>query len=187
MQTHVHWWCHPTISSSVTLLSSCPQSFPGSRSFPMNWHFASGGQNIRVSASASVLLMNIQGLFPLGLTGLISLLSKGLSRVFSKSKCLWGTCWSILDKLCPPQHIFGATNTTVLEKAEEPEIKLPSCTGSWKKEESSRKTSTSAFLTMPKPLTVWITINCENSERDGNTTPPDLPLEKPVCRSGSNS
>ena len=55
------------------------------------------------------------------------------------------------------------------------------------KEESSRKTSISALLTMPKPLTVWITINCENSERDGNTRPPDLPLEKPVCRSGSNS
>ena len=56
-----------------------------------------------------------------------------------------------------------------------------------KKEESSRKTSTSALLTMPKPLTVWITINCGNSERDENTRPPDLPLEKPVCRSGSNS
>ena len=50
-----------------------------------------------------------------------------------------------------------------------------------------RKTSTSALLTMPKPLTVWITINCGNSSRDGNTRPPDLPLEKPVCRPGSNS
>ena len=49
------------------------------------------------------------------------------------------------------------------------------------------KTSISALLTMPKPLTVWITINCGNSERDGNTRPPDLHLEKPVCRSGSNS
>ena len=49
------------------------------------------------------------------------------------------------------------------------------------------KTSISALLTMPKPLTVWITINCGNSERDGNTRPPDLPLEKPICRSGSNS
>ena len=71
-----------------------------------------------------------------------------------------------------------------LEKAEEPEIKLPASTGSSKKWESSRKTSISALLTMPKPLTVWITINCE---RDGNTRPPDLPLEKPVCRSRSNS
>ena len=75
----------------------------------------------------------------------------------------------------------------VLEKAEEPEIKLPASTGSSKKEESSRKTSTSAFLTMPKPLTVWITVTVENSEGDGNTRPPDLPLEKPICRSGSNS
>ena len=75
----------------------------------------------------------------------------------------------------------------VLEKAEEPEIKWPTSAGSWKKQESSRKTSISALLTMPKPLTVWITINCGNSKRDGNTRPPDLPLEKPVCRSGSNS
>ena len=56
-----------------------------------------------------------------------------------------------------------------------------------KKQESSRKTSISALLTMPKPLTVWITINCGNSERDGHTRPPDLSLEKFVCRSGSNS
>ena len=69
----------------------------------------------------------------------------------------------------------------VVEKAEESEIKLPTSGGSQKKEESSRKTSISALLTMPKPLTVWITINVENSERDGNTRPSDLPLEKPVC------
>ena len=75
----------------------------------------------------------------------------------------------------------------VLEKAEEPEIKLPTSAGSLKKQESSTKTSISAFLTMPKPLTVWITITVENSERDGNTRPPDLPLEKPIYRSGSNS
>ena len=74
-----------------------------------------------------------------------------------------------------------------LEKVEEPEIKLPTSIGSSKKQESSRKTSTSALLTMPKPLTVWITQTVENSERDGNTRPPDLPLEKSVCRSGSNS
>ena len=72
-------------------------------------------------------------------------------------------------------------------KAEEPEIKLPSSIGSSEKQESSRKTSTSALLTMPKPLTAWITINCEHSERDGNTRAPDLPFEKSVCRSGSNS
>ena len=75
----------------------------------------------------------------------------------------------------------------VLEKAEKPEIKLPTCTGSSKKQNSSRKTSISALWTTPKPLTVWITINCGNSSRDGHTRPLDLPLEKSVCRSGSNS
>ena len=75
----------------------------------------------------------------------------------------------------------------VFEKAEEPEIKLPTSAGSSNNQESSRKTSISALLTMRKPLTVWITISCGNSERDGNTRPPDLPLEKPICRSGSNS
>ena len=62
----------------------------------------------------------------------------------------------------------------VLEKAEEPEIKLPTSAGSWKKQESSRKTSISALLTMPKPLTVWITTN-KNSSRGENTRSPDLP------------
>ena len=64
-------WCHPTISSSVLPFSSCPQSFPASGSFLMSWLFSSGGQSIRASASASVLPMNIQDWFPLGLTGLI--------------------------------------------------------------------------------------------------------------------
>ena len=80
-------WCHPIISSSVTSFSSCPQSFPASGSFPMSLLFASGGQCTGGSASTSVLPMNIQGWFPLGLTGLI-LLSKGLSRVFS-STTIW--------------------------------------------------------------------------------------------------
>jgi len=76
-------WCHPTISSSVNPFSSYPYPFPISGYFPMSWLFASGRQNIEVSTSASVLPLNIQGRFPLGLTGLISLLFKGLSRVFS--------------------------------------------------------------------------------------------------------
>ena len=76
-------WCHPTISSSVVPFTSCPQSLPASGSFPMSQLFASGGQSI--GASATVLAMNIQGWYPLGLTGLISLLSKGLSRVFSST------------------------------------------------------------------------------------------------------
>ena len=77
--------CHPTISSSVVPFFSCPQSFPASGSFPMNWLFISGGQRIGALASASVLPMNIQDWFPLGWTGLISLQSKGLSRVFSNT------------------------------------------------------------------------------------------------------
>ena len=78
-------WCHLTISSSVIPFSSCPQSFPASGSFQMSQLFASGGQNIGVSASTSVLPMNIQDWFPFGWTGWISLQSKGLSRVFSNT------------------------------------------------------------------------------------------------------
>ena len=78
-------WCHPTTSSSVVPFSSCPQSFPASGSFQMSQFFPSGGQSTGVSASASVLPMNIQDWFPLGWTGWISLQSKGLSRVFSKT------------------------------------------------------------------------------------------------------
>ena len=78
-------WCHPTVSSSVVTFSSCPQSFPASGSFPMCQLFESCGQNIGVSASTSVLPMNIQDWSPLGWTGWISLQSKGLSRVFSNT------------------------------------------------------------------------------------------------------
>ena len=81
----LHWWYHPTISPSVVCFSSHLQSFPASGSFPMSQFFASGDQSIGVSASASVLPMNIQDWFPLGLTGWISLQSKGLSRVFSNT------------------------------------------------------------------------------------------------------
>ena len=82
----LNWWCHPTISSSVALF--CLQSFPASGSFPVSQFFASGGQKIGASASASILPISIQNWFPLGLTGLIALLSKGLSRVFS-STTVW--------------------------------------------------------------------------------------------------
>ena len=78
-------WCHPTISSSVVPFSSRLQYFPASGSVPVNQFFASGGQSIGVSASASVLPMNIQDWFSLGLTGLMPLQSKGLSRVFSNA------------------------------------------------------------------------------------------------------
>ena len=84
-------WCHPTTSSSVVPFSSCLQSFPAPESFPKCQLFLSGGQSIGALASASVLPMNIQGWFPLGLTSLISLQSKGLSRVFSGTtvQILW--------------------------------------------------------------------------------------------------
>ena len=80
------WWCYLTTSSSAALFSFWLQSFPASGSFPMSQLFASSGQSI--GASASILPVNIQGLFPLGLTGLISLLSKELSRI-----CLSTTVW----------------------------------------------------------------------------------------------
>ena len=80
------WWCYLTISSSVVPFSSCLQSFPASGCFPMSQHFPSGGPSIGASALASVLPMNIQGWFALGLAGLISLQSKGLSRVFSSNQ-----------------------------------------------------------------------------------------------------
>ena len=89
------WWCHPIISSSVDLFSSYLQSFPVSGSFLMSRLFTSGGQSIGDSASVSVLPMNIWDWFPLGLPGLISLQSKGLSRVVSRT-----TVWK--------QQFFGA-------------------------------------------------------------------------------
>ena len=78
-------WCHPIISSSVVPFSSCPQTFPASGSFQMNQLFTSGGQNIGVSASTTVLPLNTQDWSPLRWTGWISLQSKGLSRVFSNT------------------------------------------------------------------------------------------------------
>ena len=99
------WWCHPTISSSATLFSFCLQSFPVSGSFPMSWLFASGGQTTGASESASVPPMNIQGWFSLGLTGLISLQSKWLSRVFSITTVGKHQFFSALPSLWANSHI----------------------------------------------------------------------------------
>ena len=99
------WWCHPTISSSVTHFSSCPQSFPASGSFPKSRLFASGGQRIAASALASVLPMKIQSWFPLGLTGLIFLLSKGLSRVFFRTTIWKHQFFGTLPSLWSNSHI----------------------------------------------------------------------------------
>ena len=98
-------WCHPTISSSVIPFFSCPQSFPASGSFPNSQVFTSGGQSIGASASASVLPVNIQGWFPLGLTGWISLLSKGRSRVFSSTTVQKHQFFGAQLSLWPNSHI----------------------------------------------------------------------------------
>ena len=99
-------WCHPAISSSVVPFSSCPQSLPASESFPMSQLFSWGGQSIEVSASASVLPMNIQGQISLGLTGLISLLSNELLKVPS-STTIQKHHFSVLSLL------YGPTLTSI--------------------------------------------------------------------------
>ena len=106
--------CHPTISSSVTPFSFCFQSFPASGSFPMSWLFASDGQSIGASASASVLPMNIQSWFPLGLIGLISVLSKGLFKsIFqhhnSKASILWLSAFFMVQR----SHLYMTTGKTI--------------------------------------------------------------------------
>ena len=99
------WWCHPTISSSVIPFSSCLQSFPASEFFPMSQFFTSGGQSIGVSASVSVFPVSIQDWFPLGLTDLVSLQSKGLStcRTRRTHVYLWSVhvdIWQNPSKYC---------------------------------------------------------------------------------------
>ena len=105
-------WSHPTISSSVVPFTSHLQSFPASGSFQMSQLFASGGQSIAVSASASVLPMNIQDWFPLGWTGWIFLQSKGLSRVFSNTTVQKHQFFSAQLSLWSNSHI----HTWLLEK-----------------------------------------------------------------------
>ena len=97
-------WCYLIISSSATLFS-CPQSFPVSESFPMSQLFISGGQSIGTSASVSVLPMNIHSWFPLRLTGLISLQSKGLSRVFSSTTVRKHQFFHAQPSLWPISHM----------------------------------------------------------------------------------
>ena len=100
-----NWWCHPTVSVSVSPFSSSYQSFPASGSFPVSQFFTSGGQSIGVSASASVLPMNIQGWSPLGLTGLIFLQSKKFSRIFSSSTVQKHQFFSAQPSLWSNSHI----------------------------------------------------------------------------------
>ena len=120
------WWCHPTFSSSVIPFSSHLQSFPASGSFQMSQLFASSGQNIGVSASASVLRMNIQDWFPLGWTGWISLQSKGLSRVSSNTTVQKHQFFGTQPSLWSSSHIrtwlLEMTNSFVL---------IQSCSHEW--------------------------------------------------------
>ena len=109
------WWCHPAISSSVVPFSSCPQSFPASGSFPISWVLASGGQ--RIEASVSVLPVNIQGLFPLGLTPLVwshccpGDLQDLLQHHNSKASVLWRSAFFLV----PLSYLYETTGkTTVL-------------------------------------------------------------------------
>ena len=106
------WWRHPTISSSVIPFSSCLQAFPASGFFLMSQFFASGGQSIGVSASASVLPVNIQDWFPLGRNGWISLQSKGLSRVFFNTTVQKHQVFSTQPSYWSSSHI----HTWLLEK-----------------------------------------------------------------------
>ena len=105
-------WCHPTVLSSVIPFSSCLQSFPASGTFPVSQLFPSGGQSIGVSASASVLPMNIQDCFPLGWTGWISLQSKGLKSILqhhsSKASILQCSAFFIV-KISHPNMTTGKT------------------------------------------------------------------------------
>ena len=107
------WW-HSTISSSIVPFSSCLQSFPASGSFLMSWLFASSGKSTGASASASVLPMNIQDWFPLGLTSLICLQSKGLSRVFFNTtvqKHQFFRCWAFF--IVQLSHLYMTTGKTI--------------------------------------------------------------------------
>ena len=105
-------WCYPTILTPTVTLSYCPQSFPESGSFPVSCLFISGVQSIGVSTSASALPMNIQDWFPLGLTGLISFQSKGLSRVFSNTTVQKHQFFGTQSSLWSNSHI----HTWLLEK-----------------------------------------------------------------------
>ena len=107
------WWCHPTISSSVVPFSSCPKSFPASGSFPMSQFFVSGSQSIGVSASASVLPMNIQDWFPLGWTGWITfqfkILKSLLQHLSSKASILQRSAFFIVQL----SHAYMTTGKTI--------------------------------------------------------------------------
>ena len=110
----VSQWCHPSISSSIVPFSSCLQSSPASGSFPMSQFFASGGQSIGASASASVLPMNTQDWLTLGWTGWISLLSKGLSRVLQHHSLKASILQRSAFFMVQPSHPYMTTGKTIV-------------------------------------------------------------------------
>ena len=153
-------WCHPTISSCVVPFFSCLQSFPASRSFPVSQFLPSVGQSVGVPASTSIPPMNIQGGIHLGLI---------------ESKFVWCkieyeiafTIAYLTNKSDHMNHSFNSSWTMnfqmfklVLEKAEEPEIKLITSVGSSEKQESSIKNIYFCCIKYAKALIVWITTNC---------------------------
>ena len=111
-------WCHPTISFSVIPFSSCLQSFPASGSFQMSQFLASGGQSIEVSASASVLPINIQDWFPLGWTGWISLLKRPYTKAMSSVAMILLKLYSNISKLSKTLQILLFTHANCTESEE---------------------------------------------------------------------
>ena len=109
----LHWWCRPAISFSDALFSFCPQSFPASGTFPKSHHCTSDDRNTGASASASVLSVNIQDWSPLRLTGLISLLSKGCSGVFSSTTIWRHQFFGILPSLQSSSQPYMTTMKTI--------------------------------------------------------------------------
>ena len=106
-------WCHPTISFSVISSSFCLQSFPASGSFLMSQFFTSDCQSIEASVSASIFPVNIQDSFPLGLTGLISLQSKGLPRAFSNTTAQKYQFFSLQTFMVQLSHPYMTTGKTI--------------------------------------------------------------------------
>ena len=152
-------WCHPTISSSVVPFSSHLQSFPASGSFPMSQFFASGGQSIGVSASTSVLPMNIQDWFPLGLTGLISLKGNAKECSNNHTVALISHASKVMLKILQVK-----LQQYMNREFSDAQAGFRKDRGTWYQIANIRwiieKASTSASMTKPKPLTLWITTNC---------------------------
>ena len=173
-------WCHPTISSSVAPFPSCAQSSPALGSFPLSWLFASGSQSIGASASVTVLLMNIQDWFPLGLIGLISLQSSRLSRVFSSTTSWKHQFFSAHPSLWSNYHIWYMTTRKTIALTIQPFVsKVISLLFNW--------LSRFVIVFLPKStclLISWLqlpsTVILESKERKSDTA---STFSSCICRS----